>query len=266
MMLQLPSSRLLSSRPVFEWVWISCAVLVGHALLLVLLCQMGQTPVAPVGGNASTEVVVSLIATAPAREAAVKSPSILSLAVKKISTSEPASDQGLEPPKIEPEVALNPDNAEPQLSAADAVTLDQFNPASTGAPGVPCDLTATLASIFAQSPEVRQGLEGVPTSQRSVANAVMLWDGHWPETSLSGGQGLLRALLVKAVGHARPECLTQTNRGPVLFLVPEDQTTVVLAIGSGEWRWGDLLNSPVDSVIASRNIFIPTASVIQPAT
>ena len=144
-----------------------------------------------------------------------------------------------------PQVIDTPD--QPLLSDAETTALETFEPTAEGSPDQPCNLTGMLATAFAQSPEVQQGLAELPAEQRSVANAIDLWDGQWPVDSTSGGKGLLRALLVKAITTARPDCLTRTNRGPALFLIPDNHSTVVLAVGSGEWSWGDLI-APADSL------------------
>ncbi len=164
-------------------------------------------------------------------------------------TSETATLAAVETTSL-PEVTDAPD--QPQLSDAEAAALDAFQPAAEGTPDQPCNLTGMLATALAQSSEVQQGLAELPTEQRSVANAIDLWDGQWPEDSSSGGKGLLRALLVKAVTAARPDCLTVANHGPALFLIPDSHTTVVLAVGSGDWRWGDLItpSDPLQPVAA----------------
>lgn len=131
--------------------------------------------------------------------------------------------------------------ATPQLSQAETLALAAFHPDLGGGQAPGCNLAHALADTFTGSPEVRQSLDELPVSQRSVANAVMLWDGQWSQDSLSGGKALLRALLIKAVAGARPECLSAVNHGPVLFYVPDAAATVVIAVGSGDWRWGDLM-------------------------
>ena len=233
-------------------------------MLLALLCWTGIPRVAMPVGNEGV-LPVSLVAIAPAVQAAQPVSMTLKKAIKAAEPVEPLSEEGLAPAETQPEAEASPESTEPQLSEADALALDQFNPPTqAGAPGTPCDLTATLASLFSQSLEVKQGLAGLPPSQRSVANAVMLWDGQWPADSLTGGQALLRSLLVKAVSKARPDCLQKINQGPVLFLVPEQQTTVVLAVGSGQWRWADLLADQENgaTLMAANNYFTPAASVI----
>jgi hypothetical protein len=140
-------------------------------------------------------------------------------------------------------VASEDDDASaPQLSSADAEALSAFQPdLSSAGDGAGCNLSQALSELLTASPEVRRSLDEMPPAQRSVANAVMLWDGQWSQDSISGGKALLRALLIKAVAGARPECLSNVNHGPVLFYVPDANATVVIAVGSGDWRWGDLI-------------------------
>ncbi len=229
---------------------VACGVVAGHALLIFLLCAHAPAPPVPDTGADGTVILASLVAGVPetfsppalqasAKPAAKRPPSTPLHAPEPASPS-PDATSDLPDAQETPVVA---DPNEPQLSDAETQALEQFQMASAaGAPDQPCNLTGTLSNVFAQSPEVRLGLNELPVSQRSVANAVMLWDGQWPEESLSGGKALLRALLVKAISAARPDCLTQANTGPVLFFVPDDSATVIVAVGSGDWRWGDLLS------------------------
>lgn len=255
-------------RRSIERAGIVCAVLTGHILVFMLMAsQFKPAASAPVGVEGQV-VMASLISampvtkpSPPARKARPK-PAVTAKPVE-VTHVAPAPD-GLKPPEPETvaDAKSSPDDpgqdTQLQLSDSDALALEQFQPvAAAGEPNTPCNLTAMLASAFTQSPAVRQGLEELPASDRSVANAVNLWDGQWPEDSVAGGKALLRSLLVKAITSARPDCLTQPNRGPVLFLVPESQTMAVLAVGSGDWTWGDLLDAPS---VQSNNYFLTLAS------
>ena len=260
--------RTTGRRRSIERAGIVCAVLTGHVLVFLLMAFQFKPPAsAPIGVEGQV-VMASLVPampvarpSPPARKARPK-PAIPTKPVE-VAHVAPTPD-GLKPPEPEtvadaPAPADDPgQDSELQLSDSDALALEQFQPAAaTGEANTPCNLTAMLAGAFTQSPAVRQGLGELPASERSVANAVNLWDGQWPEDSDSGGKALLRSLLVKAITAARPDCLTQPNRGPVLFLVPEDHSMAVLAIGSGDWTWGDLLDAPS---VQSNNYFLTLAS------
>ncbi|EGF89247.1 hypothetical protein ABI_45940 [Asticcacaulis biprosthecium C19] len=225
----------------------ACGVTAAHALFFTLIClDIRPRTVAHSGVDGAT-VTLSLMdgASQPATAMAAAAPPPASKAetvskstsAETIDAAEATPDSENTPPE---EVMATADTS--PLPPADMAALAAFQmPASAGAPGEACNLTALLASGFATSPAVSQGLAGLPLEHRSVANAIMLWDGGWPDDTHSGGKALLRALLIKAVSSAPEACLDQAQRGPVLFFVPDNGMTAVLAVGSGEWRWGDLI-------------------------
>lgn len=130
--------------------------------------------------------------------------------------------------------------ATPILTANQTAALAAFEPLTTkGEPNAPCKIAQSLAADLNQIPAVAQTLADLPASERSVANATMLWDSHWSDDS--NAKAFLRAFVSKELAASRPECLAATNRGPTLFLVPAGNRTVTVVIGSGQWQWSDLL-------------------------
>ena len=143
------------------------------------------------------------------------------------------------PPAPDPAEAPPEDAADATQSAEAASALENFEPASAkGKPDAPCDLAGNLAADLQTSPAAREGASEIPNSARSVANAVMLWNGLWPNHP-DRGAALLRAVIEREVEAARPDCSDQLNSGPMFFFVSGDPATV-LALGSGQWRWSDL--------------------------
>jgi len=223
-------------------VW--ATVIAGHVLVGCALCWQLSPPTRPVGNDGQMITVGLVSEMAIAGPVADSQP--LPLKKSQRQRAETALEDGLVP------AAASQDVTQPSLTDAQMELVSGFQPAAMGEPGAACDVTQQLALSFGSSPEVRQGIAAIPSSGRSVANAVMLWDGHWANDTQGGGMAVLRALLVKAVVSSRPECLQAQNQGPVLFLIPDHQTTVVLAIGSGQWRWADILApSPQPDVMAS---------------
>jgi hypothetical protein len=217
-------------------VW--AAVIAGHVLVGYALCWQLSPQAPPPLGNNGQIVTVALVAAMAAEGPVVDSePVNLKTKQSRSPPAEPADDLGLKPAQAN---ATSP-SQDTSLTDAEMELVSAFQPSAMGEPGATCDVTQQLAQAFGASPEVRQGIAAIPANDRSVANAVMLWDGHWAEGTHSGGMAVLRALLVKAVVSSRPECLQAQNQGPVLFLIPDNHTTVVLAIGSGQWRWADVL-------------------------
>ncbi len=115
--------------------------------------------------------------------------------------------------------------------------------AAASSDGDPCAVGAWLQAALQSDAAVQAALETIPRSARSVANAVMLWNGEWPQPSANAAQGMarIRALVVAGVLSAPESCQAQSIRGPVLITLGDPTNTTVLAVGSGEWRWQDLL-------------------------
>ena len=227
---------------------IVAGVIAGHALALALLCWRPQPVQGADAGMEGQVVLASLVEMGPSAPA----PATHAVAPKARSRP-PESPTGTQAAAPDDPASSSPPDRTPQLTEAQTAALDGFQPVmAEGAPDQPCNLTGMMADLLSRSPVVQQALADMPPAQRSVANAVNLWDGEWPEDSLSGGKGLLRAILAKAVGAARPDCLTVANHGPALFFIPDNRTTVVLAVGSGEWRWGDLI-APMSGAVVADN-------------
>ena len=135
-------------------------------------------------------------------------------------------------PKIE---TVSPIAAAPIFNAAAAVRAGF---------GTTCDVAYTLERGFGDDPLLSAELARIGPQSRSVANAIMVWDGSWVE--LGGGAPedaleTLRRAIVEAVRAAPPECLTQELSGPRFIAVSRSGATTVLVLGSGTWRWEQVL-------------------------
>lgn len=115
--------------------------------------------------------------------------------------------------------------------------------ASAGAAGPSCDLTQAVQRALRESKAVGAALLRIPVEARSVANAVMLWDGAWVAPAAIGGEAVLepiQAKVIATVEAASQTCRMDVQAGPRLVLIPGERETLTIAIGSGSWRWGDL--------------------------
>jgi len=74
-----------------------------------------------------------------------------------------------------------------------------------------------------------------------LGKAVMLWNGDWVRTGVQEGKGLsaVREAIVWEVAFAPEACRHQPVHGMVVLSLADGSTR--FAIGSGEWRWSDLL-------------------------
>lgn len=165
------------------------------------------------------------------------------LSVFNVAADEPARPS---PPRPEP--------AEVEVPAP-VIQLDVESPIATtaknaitalGAPGVACDLTAVVQAELRGNVAARAALSLIPSEARSVANAVMLWDGRWVDARKIGGDVALvpvRDAILMAVERAPEECRAQEQIGPRLLFVASDHGTLTLALGSGRWRWIELITA-----------------------
>lgn len=95
-------------------------------------------------------------------------------------------------------------------------------------------------------------LAALPPGVRSSADAVMLWNGKWfdqdiPVPAPTGAvptSGSLRLAIETMVAAAPEGCRDEAMVGPEFVQVSEGDRTTLLAIGSGAWRWSDLLPLP----------------------
>ncbi len=225
---------------------VTAGVGLGHVLLLWFLVAPVDRPL-QAHQDGGAPVGLDLVGTMPqsASAAAIRPKAVRPQPVIKLdaiaATPSPTADAVLSDIASSlPEVTAT--DRPPALSDADAQALSQFQPASAqvGA-GPACDLTAAVVRDFSQSPVVRQGVAELPAGEKSVANAVQIWDGAWPEETASGGKALLRALLTREIAAAPADCLNRVNSGPVFFMVPDGAATVMVAVGSGQWNWGQLV-------------------------
>lgn len=141
--------------------------------------------------------------------------------------------------------------AEELRMASVAAFVAQAANADAGQAGESCKIAEWLMDALRNSEEVATAVAMVPRRSRSVANALMLWNGVWvePPAAAQAGMTSLKYAVLAGVRTAPPPCLQQPLRGPLLIPVGDDRDTLLLAIGSGEWRWGDLLTevTPADN-------------------
>lgn len=116
----------------------------------------------------------------------------------------------------------------------------------TPAAGGQCDLTEPVQAALRASPAVQTALFALPRQERSVANAIMIWDTNWvPFAEASDGvaQAAVRDAITAVITSASDECRLQPQSGPRLLILPVESGTIILALGSGIWRWQALLDT-----------------------
>lgn len=147
-------------------------------------------------------------------------------------------------PPVDPEPLTPQFDAEPDpATTGDAAGVES----AAGAAGAACPMVASLQAALEGDVRALSALASIPRTSRSVANAVMLWDGGWIAPQRAGGAAVVDAIrnaVASMLAQTSDDCRTQTNLGPVFVPVRSEAGTTILAIGSGAWRWIDVLQDP----------------------
>ena len=132
-----------------------------------------------------------------------------------------------------------------------------------------CQLGAEALAAIRQDASAMAEIAALPPGVRSDADAVMLWNGSWsaafapgPPTATASTPsvtGTLRLLIERIVAAAPSQCRDASVTGPIFIPIPEPTRTTMLVIGSGVWRWADLLLPPT---ICPETIVGPCPSVV----
>jgi hypothetical protein len=106
-----------------------------------------------------------------------------------------------------------------------------------GGGGGGCDTARLVQQALRRDPRVHMAVEDA----RRLGKASMLWNGDWVRSGEQDGKGLsvVRQAIVWEVAFAPEACRNERVHGLVLLSLQDGATR--FAIGSGEWRWSDLL-------------------------
>ena len=227
------------------------AALVLHLLLFVRFGSVSPPgPIAPNGEKGS--VIVSLIPefannSVPAPQPVPPAPS----PSPPTQQEQPGADQAdanSSTPLAEAQLTSVSLTAAPTSLSAVAPPTQTAGPVVAAATaGDPCDLTGALQVALQANAQVVDELSRIPRQARSVANAIMLWDGRWTPVEAPAYPAMtdpLRQAIIDTVRALPPACQAQPVVGPRLLSITNPTGATIIALGSGSWTWGDLLNDP----------------------
>ncbi|CAN5307539.1 hypothetical protein BH11PSE2_BH11PSE2_08720 [soil metagenome] len=176
----------------------------------------------------------------------------------------PAPEAPPEPPPPPPDPSILPAMPKPSPPAAQQVEADGAEATPSGptiadrvavalakqpgeANGQSCRFTETLQAVLQDDPEFRLAMAKVPRPSRSVANAIMLWNGAWTDPSAPGpdGVGAMQAAIMEGVRAAPLACQQAPLHGPLFMIMPDEPEATILVLGAADWRWADTLDQPV---------------------
>lgn len=108
-----------------------------------------------------------------------------------------------------------------------------------------CSIETLVEENLRGDVAVQTSLALVPREALSVSHAIQLWDGEWTPILTPAGQDVslaIRSAVGTVIEAAPARCRNQPVQGPRFFIVPaRDGGVTVLVMGSGDWRWRDLL-------------------------
>jgi hypothetical protein len=198
--------------------------LAAHGLVLTALFWPRAAPPAPPVRPTLAPLEVSLLPTPqPPAPDKVEAPT---------DFAQPASPRLAAP--VLAKIAIAPDNSdllsESQLAGAASA-------GEGGGGGGGCDTAWRVQQALRRDPLVRAAVAGA----NRLGAAILLWNGDWVRSGGEDGKGLsaAREAITWEVAYAPEACRNQRMHGLVLLSLADGRTR--MAIGSGDWRWSDLL-------------------------
>jgi hypothetical protein len=106
-----------------------------------------------------------------------------------------------------------------------------------GGGGGTCDMARAVQQALRRDPMVRTAVEDA----HRAGKAIMVWNGDWVRNGDQDGKGLsaVREAISWEVAFAPAACRNTRMHGLVLLSLADGGTR--FAVGSGDWRWSDLL-------------------------
>jgi len=115
-------------------------------------------------------------------------------------------------------------------------------PGGDGAGGA-CDMVGRLERALRDDLDLRRAVAATLTARGTPGQAVLVWDGDWLQSPGQAGKGLagLRQAVAVEVGFAPRACRDETVRGLAVVSLDGTADGPKVALGTGTWRWRDLL-------------------------
>ena len=120
---------------------------------------------------------------------------------------------------------------------AGAATAESGGGSGSGAGGA-CNMTRRLQTALRKD---RQAQAAMAEAHRG--RPILMWNGDWVRHPSQEGAGLaaVREAILWEVGFAPEACKKEPQRGLVLISMNDAPGSARLVVGSGAWRWSDLL-------------------------
>ncbi len=117
--------------------------------------------------------------------------------------------------------------------------------AGAGGTGGRCDMVRRLEDALREDPDIRSALIAAHREAGLGRGALVVWDGDWVRSSGQDGRGLagVRQAIAVEVAFAPAACRAEGLNGRVVIALEDGPGAARMVLGSGAWRWSDLLGA-----------------------
>jgi len=145
------------------------------------------------------------------------------------------------PTPAPPDVVPLPASEGPSSDGVSEVSEAELAGAATagsGAGGGACNMPRRLEAALRKDRLVQAAV-----AEANRGKAIRVWNGDWVRHGAQEGAGLaaVREAIMWEVGFAPEACRTERVRGLVMISLNDAPGSARLVVGSGQWRWSDLL-------------------------
>lgn len=122
-------------------------------------------------------------------------------------------------------------------------TRDIVDLTSSAAPTGRCATLEQVANGLLADPLALGAILRAPPETRSIADAIVIWNAGWSESAsaVDSSLGAVRAATEQSLRALDDKCLDEPVAGPRFIPVTAGARTMLIVIGSGIWRWRDLI-------------------------
>ena len=117
-----------------------------------------------------------------------------------------------------------------------------------------CSTLDEVSAALLADPVAIAAIRQAPPETRSLADAVVMWNAGWSAASISDDAplGPVRAAIERALLVVDDGCLDEVIAGPRFVQIPDGKGTMFVVLGSGQWRWRQLLLAQSPDEIVNR--------------
>ena len=120
---------------------------------------------------------------------------------------------------------------------------EQQQSAEGDSEGEVCSPIDVVTMQLTSDPTVPAEIKLVPRTDRSVSEAIVIWNAEWSNTAIADDAPLrnVRDRIESTLAELPKECLATPVAGPRLIPITINGSTTFLAFGSGQWTWQQLI-------------------------